>query len=378
MESGSYLTYNDAALFGGDSSIVGANPFAASFPGAPAMLRVWNDHAVAASRYSGSLGDWGLSARWSPAWLDGTIGFYGRNATDILPQQYATPGVATGLPATTCTAVGGTNVAPGVCIINKNATSIADLTQKGKFGTYGFAYGNNIHIYGLSLSKSIAGVSVGAELSYRQNMPLVSEAVSVLPAPLVNPAKGQIATTDLPANGDTPGAKGNTMHGLVNGIVVLPKTALFDTASLAGELTWMQWLSVTQNEAVFKGRGSYLNADSSAPIDKVTKNYAGLGINFTPTWFQVYPGVDLSAPVSWSQGLSGNAAVALGGNTGAGNYSVGVAADIYQKYKVSLLYNGYYGNYSTNPANGALAVANGTSASLSDRGWVSLTFKTTF
>jgi hypothetical protein len=221
-------------------------------------------------------------------------------------------------------------------------------------------------------------MSVGAELSYRQNMPLVSEPVVVLPAPLVNRAAGQISTTDLASNGDAPGARGDTMHGLVNFINIVPKTAFFDTATLQGELTFMRWLSVSQNEAVFKGRGSYLLPDGSAPIDKVTKNYMGLGINFTPTWFQVFPGIDFSAPLAWSQGLDGNAAVALGGNKGAGNFSLGVQADIYQKYKVSLQYIGYYGNYSTNPANGALAIANGTTASLSDRGWVSLTVKATF
>ena len=233
-------------------------------------------------------------------------------------------------------------------------------------------------MYGLTLSKQLAGMSIGAELSYRQNMPLVSEAVQVLPAPLVNPARGQIATTALPSNGDTPGALGNTMHGLVNAINIFPKTALFDTATLAGELTFMRWLSVTQNEAVFKGRGNYLLADGSAPIDKVSKNFAGLGINFTPTWFQVFPGVDFSAPIAWSQGLSGNAAVALGGNRNAGNYSLGVAADIYQKYKVTLQYIGYYGNYATDPTTGAATVTNGTTATLSDRGWASLTLKATF
>jgi hypothetical protein len=372
MESGSYLTYNDGALFGGDSAIVGPNPFAGQVPGAPAMLRLWNTSPIPQSRYSGSLGDFGLSARWSPNWLDSTLGFYARNATDILPQQYAVPGVATGLPAATCTAIGGTVVAPGVFLVNKNATSVADLTKLGKYGTYGFAYGNNIHIYGISLSKNVEGVSVGAELSYRQNMPLVSEPVTVLPAPLVNPAKGQIATTALPSNGDTPGAVGTTMHGLVNGIVTLPTTPLFDTATLQGELTWMQWLSVTQNEAVFKRRGGY------TAIDAASKNYFGLGINFTPTWFQVFPGVDILAPMAWSQGLSGNAAVALGGNKGAGNYSVGVAADIQQKYRVTLAYTGYYGNCATDPATGALTVANGTTASLSDRGRVSLTLKATF
>ena len=54
--------------------------------------------------------------------------------------------------------------------------------------------------------------------------------MTVLPAPLAAPTPGQIATTAVPANGDTPGARGNTMHGLVNGLGFLPKTALFDTA----------------------------------------------------------------------------------------------------------------------------------------------------
>jgi hypothetical protein len=86
-ESGSYLTVNDGLNFGGDSLILGANPFAAAVPGSPALLRAWNSQAVANSRYSGSLGDWGVSARWSPNWLDGTLGFYYRNATDIQPRS---------------------------------------------------------------------------------------------------------------------------------------------------------------------------------------------------------------------------------------------------------------------------------------------------
>ena len=346
-------------------------------PGAPAYLRAWNANPIQQSRYSGSIGDWGVAARWSPEWLDGTLGFYGRNATDIVPQQYLTPGVATGLPATTCSAVGGVNVAPGVCLINKNATSVADLTQLGKYGTYGLAYGNNIHMYGLTLSKELAGIAFGAELSYRQNMPLVSNVITVLPAPLVNAAAGQIATTAVPSNGYMPGARGNTMHGLVNFIDTMASTALFDAATLQGELTFMRWLSVTQNAAVFKGSANYINPDGSAPIDKVTRNYAGLALSFTPTLYQTFPGVDLSAPIAWSQGLDGNAAVALGGNQGAGNWTAGLQADIYQKYKVTLAYTGYYGNYTTNAA-GALSVANGTTASLSDRGFVSLTIKATF
>ena len=76
--------------------------------------------------------------------------------------------------------------------------------------------------------------------------------------------------------------------------------------------------------------------------------------------------------------MNGNAAVFLGGNENAGNYAVGVAADIYSKYRVDLKYTGYMGDYSTNPATGGATTFNGVFGALSDRGWWSLTFKTTF
>ena len=375
-ESGSYLTIQDPLNFGGDSFIVGPNPLAAAIPGAPAYLRLWRGQDIKPPTNSSSLDDWGVSARWSPAWLDGTLGFYFRNTTDVFPQALATPGVIA-VPAAPCSSRGGAPLPGGtLCFVNPNATTPADLQKFGKLGLYNGAYGDNIHIYGITLAKSIAGVSVGAELSYRQNMPLVSDPVNVLPAAFVPLSPGSIATTDVPSKG-TPGALGDTFHGLMNAVQIFPATPLFSTATLAAELTWMQWSKVTQNEAVFKGRSGY------TAIDKPSRNYFGLAINFTPVWFQVWPGVDLLAPLTWSQGISGNSAVAFGGSENGGNWSAGIAADIYQKYRIDLKYSGYYGDYSTNPtgatpAGGVLGVPNGANASLSDRGWVSLTFKTTF
>jgi hypothetical protein len=217
-------------------------------------------------------------------------------------------------------------------------------------------------------------------LSYRHNMPLLSEGVYVLPAAFVPFVPGAIATNALP-DGDTPGAKGNTMHGLVNLLGTIPKNFLSDSATWAMELTWMTWLDVNQNEAVFKGRDGY------SQIDRVDKNYFGLAINYTATWYQVFPGVDILAPVSWSQGISGNSAIQAGGQKGSGSFGIGVAADIYQKYRIDLKYVGFYGDYSTCPgvpvnpgtcATGAANVFNGTSAVISDRDFVSLTFKATF
>lgn len=369
-ESGSYLTASDALNFGGDSLILGPNPFAAAVPGAPALLRAWNTNSTRSSRYSGSFNDWGISARWSPEWLDGTLGLYYRNATDIQPQLMLTQGFAA-VAAAPCRGIGGIVVAPGACIINPKATSVADLTQKGKVGEYSTAYGDDIHIMGITLSKNIGGVSVGAELSYRQNMPLISDPVIVLPAPLVATTPGAIATSAVPTHG-TPGALGDTYHGLVNAIWTSANTPFYNSAVFQAELTWMHWAKVTQNEAVFKGRDGYNG------IDRVSRDYLGFGINFTPTWYQVFPGADLMAPLSYARGINGNAAVMSGGNEGAGNFAVGLALDIYAKYRFDLKYTGYFGDYSTNPVTGAANAFSGVTAALSDRGFVSLTFKTTF
>ena len=158
-ESGSYLTIQDPLNFGGDSFIFGPNPLATPATGAPTYLRLWRGQDIKPPSNSASLGDWGLSARWSPDWLDGTLGFYYRNTNDVFPQAMATPGVA-GVPAALCTARGGTPLPGGtLCFVNPNATTIPELQRFGKLGLYNSAYGDNIHIYGITLSKNIAGVS---------------------------------------------------------------------------------------------------------------------------------------------------------------------------------------------------------------------------
>jgi hypothetical protein len=364
-ESGSYLTVNDGLLHGGDSLIVGPNQrLLQGVEGTPKKT-----------------GDFGLSARWSPLGLDGTAGLYLRRTADIQPQLAVTPAAAA-IPTAACQPPGappggrflGAPQANGsvLCYINPAAATLPQILS-GQVGQYNVYYGRDIDIIGLSLSKNVAGISVGAELSHRHNMPLQSTPVTVLPAPLAAATAGSVATTAI--NGDAPGARGNTLHGVLSLIGIVNKTPLFDSANWQAEAVWNRWLSVTQNAAVFKGSDAY--RANPANVDAVTKDFFGFGINFTPTWFQVFPSVDLSMPLSWSGGLSGNSAVLSGGNKDAGSFSAGVAADIQSKYSLSLRYVGFYGAYSTTPR-GAMNVPNGTSAALSDRGHVLLTFKTTF
>ena len=275
-------------------------------------------------------GEWGLSARWSPQWLDGTMGLYYRNFADKLPQTFLT------------------QVAPA------------------NNSRYNLIYADDIDLWGISFAKNVYGVSVGAELSYRQNTPLNSQLLGVSPG--------------LPNEGETKGPRGNTLHGLVNGLGLIPRTPVFDTATYAAELVWAHWTSVNSGANLFAAEGFAPCKAPFVPRDKsdgcTTKDYVGIGLAFTPTWFQVFPGVDLSAPVTYSRGLSGNAPTIFGGNQDNGSYSIGVAADIFQKYRVDLKYIDYYGKYKDNGT--AWTTVNGFTTLLEDRGFISLTLKATF
>ena len=279
-------------------------------------------------------GAWGASARWSPAWLDGTLGVYWRSFADKMPQTF--------------------------------------ITQAPPLGPtrYNLIYADQVKLFGVSLAKSIAGVSVGAEISTRRNTPLTSQVLGV--------------AIGLPAEGETKGPRGDTWHALVNLLGSVGKTPVFDSASWAAEVQYSRWSKVRSGANLFNAvgytpclaNGTTRTRDWDKWDGCATKDYVGAGVSFTPSWFQVFPGVDLSAPVSYSIGLKGNAATTFGGNEGLGNYSIGVTADVQQKYRFDLKYIDYIGRYRDNGT--AVTSQNGFTTFLKDRGFVSLTFKTTF
>ncbi|MES3021556.1 MAG: DUF1302 domain-containing protein [Pseudomonadota bacterium] len=350
-ETGSFLGFSDVLLAGGESLI--ASPTARLLRGTDVLPN--------------ERGDWGVSARWSPDWLDGTFGFFVRRSADIQTQTLLMPAVAT-LPAATCAGLGFAALGPTTCYINPAAASTAQIGQ-GVIGKYQFAYGSHIDMVGISLAKSLGPVSFGGDINYRRNMPLASDAVSVLPAALAALTPGAVSA--MPAVGETGGARGNTVHGVFNVLGIVSKTALFDSATWTAELTWNHLASVTAGQFVFKGRSAYTG------IDKATKNYYGLSANFTPAWYQALPAVDIFMPMSYGAGLSGNSVVTGGGNEKAGSYSIGLAADVKQKYRFDLKYVDFFGPYRTNAA-GQISSSAGPTPYLKDRGFVAATFKTTF
>ncbi len=275
-----------------------------------------------------NMGDWGIGARWSPQWLDGTLGVYYRNYSDKLPQVL--------------------------------------LTRAGPNNTsrYNLIYADNISLYGVSLAKNVGGVSVGAELSYRDNTPLNAQVL------------GNAAAGGVPAPGETNGPRGNTANGLVNVLGVIPRTPVFDAATWATELVWAHLVSVSTGGNLFMGEGYAPCTNRNKWDGCTTRNYFGMSAAFTPTWYQVFPGVDLSAPMAVFAGLSGNAPTVFGGNQGNGNYAIGIGADVFQKYRFDLKYIDYFGRTKDNGTQ--VTAQNGFTTLLKDRGSIYLTFKTTF
>ncbi|MBM7060458.1 DUF1302 domain-containing protein [Pseudomonas sp. UL073] len=389
-EAGTYYGSSDLVGFGAQSFLLGHTARPAGPLGNDALSNVVRGNDLEPE----DRGDWGLMAKWSPEWLDGTLGFYYRKTSDILPQAVLD---ARGLTVATGPASCQSAPAPQLVPVCRLVDSVGRTS-------YNFAYSDDIDIYGLSLSKEFAGVSVGSDLNVRHHMPLASiPALLSAPGPLGlaaglgafptarAPSTGVI--TDVPQDGDSASATGDTLHWTINGLMAIGDTPLFDAASLLGEVYYSNLLSLdSKNEALYKGKSTYRG------IDQPTRDNWGVAVNFTPTWYQVFPGVDLSMPMSVNVGIDGVSPVAAGGAEDTGNYAVGVGAAIYNQYFVDLKYVDSFGdaekcvNGSTDGSTpnaldagqrytcyaGGYSSFSGGGATTEDRGAVYLTFKTTF
>lgn len=315
--AGSYLSFADLLGPGSETLVAGFDPATHS------LIRLNRGSDVT----PGDSGDWGVSARWSPAWLEGTVGLYYRNFSDKSGQMVISP-----------------------------------MTH-----SYHFVYASDIDQYGISLSQQILGVSIGTEVNYRKNMPLQSEAALVGPAFI----PGAVAPV-LPGSGETYGTRGDTVHAVINFLKLFSDTPVFNAASLLTEFAWDQWLNTSQGANLFKGRSSYSGKD------RVTKDHVAAAVVFTPTWYQVFSGVDLSMPMSVAMGLAGTSAIiAETNNKNSGQYGFGLSADIFQRYKVDLTYSGFFGTFDVNPFSGQVT-ANSPFPNLKDRDMIALTLKSTF
>lgn len=274
-------------------------------------------------------GNFGVKVAWSPEWAGGDMGFYFRQFDEVHPWS----------------------------LLNLNAAGGGDVH---------LSYAQKVKLLGFSYERSIGNVSVGLETSYRKDTALNSA--------LTNGIAG-VPTTQ--------GATGDIYNVIANALVTLGKSPLYDTGSLIAELSYTHLLSVTSNPQLYNGVGYAACPSNNKWAGCSTKDALAVAFLFEPQWLQVFSGVDLSMPMSYTFGVTGNPAYAAGGFYAQGTsiYSIGLKATYKGNSSLTLQYNGYHwhaGSPTTIPGLGSsYAVTNGPAA-LNDKGWVELTFKSSF
>nr|WP_315184549.1 DUF1302 family protein [uncultured Albidiferax sp.] len=273
-------------------------------------------------------GNWGISAKYNAEEIESNIGLYYRRFNDYQPW-------------------------------------FAPQTLAAQ-GQYRLVYPKNVQLFGVSAARVIGPVSVGSELSYRMDGALNASGISAA---------------------DNEGPRGDTFHAVVNGIYLLPKTALSDTGSLVAELAYSQLTRVTSHPELYKGVGYAgcravatpgVAASGSKDDGCSSKQYLGMALNFTPQWLQVQPSWDMELPMSLTYGIHGNAASSGGGSQKSASWAVGVKFTYAQTHEFTLRYADTLASPAKyNAAGTALAGGNGGIGN-TDRGWVVFTYKTGF
>ena len=271
--------------------------------------------------------DWGVKLVWAPEWMTGgNFGFYYRKLSETQPWLFFTP---TG-------------------------------------SDYHLTYANDVTMYGISVDKSIGDVSAGFELSYRKDAALNSVGTGAISDP-----------------GATDGPRGNTLQFIANAMYTVPKTPVWDTGVLLAEFGGQRLVSTTRNAAMALAENTAA-CPGGAHDGCNTKNSWGASILFQPQWLSVVPNVNLDMPIFVQYQFKGNTATRAGANReGNAVYSIGLHAFVQSRYNFTLAYNGYRGENNGGEAIGPVGsfYANEAGNGLgffNDRGWVSLTFGTTF
>lgn len=303
-EGGTYLGGSDLSFLGGTNYL-----------GLPVVGDVRD-------KRPGNSGSWGVNTHIYSEMIDSTIGLFYREFDDRNPMMVTAPD-----------------------------------------GSYMYnGYAEDVKLYGISLSRLIGAMSLGAEISRREGTALVNNGAGM--------------------------AIGDTWHGLVNIVSVMGSNVLYDSATLSAEMTFTKLDDVKSSTRQFFSHKSSRYGDGNSCSLKsgcASDHAVGFQVLFEPVWYQVWPGIDMNMPISYGRGISGNSPTPLGTAEDGGAWSVGVGLDIHAKYEVDLAYNDYFGEYTkgsnlTNVPGVQDQVWAGTSGSgvLEDRGWLSLTFKTAF
>ncbi|MGG5870823.1 DUF1302 domain-containing protein [Pseudomonas peli] len=311
---GSYFSTTDTIGEGNERLVVGA-PFPAFLggnPNSPAAFFHGKDKKAKSS------GQGGLQLRYAAETAE--YGLYAIQYHDKSPKLYLKPG--TGAPN----------------------------FSTGQIGEFYWVYPEEIRALGASFATTVNEYSFAGEASMRWNMPLVSNGQTVLPG------------VDADNDENPLYAVGRTAHVNLNVLASLGPSFISNEASLVGEIAWNRVLNVTKNRNAL---------DPNATDD-------GLGIKlvYSPTYRQLFPGVDVSVPMGVSYfPLGKSSAIGAFGPDNGGDVNIGVTATYLDRVTLGLTYTHFYGAEDT-----TLNSANqfNFKQSLKDRDYLAFSVKTTF
>ena len=200
-------------------------------------------------------------------------------------------------------------------------------------GQYFLAYPQNIRTLGVSFARLLGDANISGELSVRWGQPLwAAQTANIIGSPTEN-----ASAIDLSNNGMWPTAR--TLHFNLSTVWILPTSKAWGGATLIGEFMANTVLDYEHNAA---------NIDSTRH-----RSSAAARVIFSPTYFQVVPGLDLSPSINvgWAfRGTSmidGGALPFAGSPDHGGDMALGIDAAYRTKYKFGLSWTKYMGSADT-------------------------------
>ncbi|WP_425054312.1 DUF1302 domain-containing protein [Pseudomonas abyssi] len=302
-------------------------------------------------------GQFGVAFRYFvPELNDSEFGFYAMNYHSRTPLYSNTAGAA---------AFGGGLPTQGL---------------NGAIGSAGyfFEYPEDIRLYGVSFQTSVAGTSLGGEISYRPNMPMQINTGDMSRTALLA-ASGGPGTDNTHQNLDGVLAQGDYLQGYhrkefyqaqVTAIRFIERVLGASRLSLVGEagVNYIGGLGDTKygRDSLF-GQSPYVAGDSGAEGTCASQQGNAASDGYQNSWCEndgfytdwswgyrmrasldysnVIAGINLSPSVSWSHDVEG-----YGPNftEDAKAISLGLNADYANKYNASLSYTNFFdGKYNT-------------------------------
>ncbi len=217
-------------------------------------------------------------------------------------------------------------------------------------GTYHLVFPRDIDVIGASASGYLGASNIAGEISLRRHMPLAAGGAGLpggfganggtvyaaaYAAANIPAYAGPWADTATPTT--TPGgfATGDTWHAQTSIVSQLPPSRWWQGASLQAEIAANDLLGVTGGHPfVLAGRTHFA---------------ASLRAVFTPSYFQVLPGLDLDVPVGLGYTPIGRSSIDSTENAGAGDVTIGVSATYRAVWQIAASFTHFIGGATPQP-----------------------------